>query len=112
MQGRRAGVEAGDLHQVVHQAGELHGFLADEPYGRGARTARAPRPRRPLELRETARDWQHRVEIHTAKTDHRPADAFLIRPDAHIAWASITDEPADTAVLTLRDALFRWFGTP
>jgi 2-polyprenyl-6-methoxyphenol hydroxylase-like FAD-dependent oxidoreductase len=64
------------------------------------------------ELRETARDWQHRVEIHTAKTDHRPADAFLIRPDAHIAWASTTDEPADTAVLTLRDALSRWFGTP
>ncbi|MFF2519084.1 hypothetical protein, partial [Streptomyces sp. NPDC058086] len=47
-----------------------------------------------------------------AKTDHRPADALLIRPDAHIAWAATTDEPADTAVLTLRDALSRWFGTP
>ncbi|MFF2131304.1 FAD-dependent monooxygenase [Streptomyces olivochromogenes] len=64
------------------------------------------------DLRESARAWQQRIEIHTAKTDHRPADALLIRPDAHIAWAATTDEPADTAVLTLRDALSRWFGTP
>jgi hypothetical protein len=34
------------------------------------------------DLRETARDWQHRINIHTAETDHRPADALLIRPDA------------------------------
>ena len=39
------------------------------------------------DLRETARHWQHRVDIHIAETDHRPADALLIRPDAHIAWA-------------------------
>jgi 2-polyprenyl-6-methoxyphenol hydroxylase-like FAD-dependent oxidoreductase len=64
------------------------------------------------DLRETARDWQHRVDIHTAKTDHRPADALLIRPDAHIAWAATIDEPADTAALALREALSGWFGTP
>ncbi|MGZ8614336.1 MAG: FAD-dependent monooxygenase [Actinomycetota bacterium] len=64
------------------------------------------------DLRETARDWQHRVDIHTAETDHRPGDALLIRPDAHIAWAAIIDEPTDTAAPALREALTAWFGTP
>jgi hypothetical protein len=64
------------------------------------------------DLRETARGWQDRIDIHTAETDHRPADALLIRPDAHIAWAATIDEPTDTAVLTLRQALSDWFGTP
>ena len=64
------------------------------------------------DLRETARDWQHRVNIHTAKTDHRPADALLIRPDAHIAWAAATGEPAATAAPALREALSCWFGAP
>ncbi len=64
------------------------------------------------ELREIARDWQHRVDIHTADTDHRPADALLIRPDAHIAWAASIDEPTDTAVPALREALSGWFGAP
>ena len=63
------------------------------------------------DLRETTRDWQHRVDIHTVVTDHRPADALLIRPDAHIAWAASIDEPADTAALALREALSCWFGT-
>jgi 2-polyprenyl-6-methoxyphenol hydroxylase-like FAD-dependent oxidoreductase len=63
-------------------------------------------------LRETAREWHPRIDIHTAKTDYRPADAILIRPDAHIAWAATTDEPADTAAPTLREALSYWFGTP
>jgi 2-polyprenyl-6-methoxyphenol hydroxylase-like FAD-dependent oxidoreductase len=64
------------------------------------------------DLREAARDWQHRVNIHTAETDHRPADALLIRPDAHIAWAATIDEPTDTAALALRKALSTWFGPP
>jgi 2-polyprenyl-6-methoxyphenol hydroxylase-like FAD-dependent oxidoreductase len=64
------------------------------------------------ELREVARDWRHRIDIHTAKTDQRPADALLIRPDAHIAWAATIEESVDTAALALREALFRWFGTP
>jgi glyoxylase-like metal-dependent hydrolase (beta-lactamase superfamily II) len=62
--------------------------------------------------REAARDWQPRIDIHTARTDHRPADALLIRPDAHIAWAAATGEPAGTAVPALRGALSRWFGIP
>ncbi|MFB4272347.1 FAD-dependent monooxygenase [Nonomuraea sp. GTA35] len=64
------------------------------------------------DLSETARDWQPRVDVHTAKTDDRPADALLIRPDAHIAWAAGLDEPADTAAPALREALTGWFGTP
>lgn len=64
------------------------------------------------DLRETAQDWQHRVDLHTADTDDRPADALLIRPDAHIAWAAAVDEPAETAAPALREALSGWFGAP
>jgi hypothetical protein len=64
------------------------------------------------DLREIARDWQHRVDIRTAETDQRPADALLIRPDAHIAWAATIDESTETAELGLREALSGWFGTP
>ncbi|MEV0385809.1 hypothetical protein [Nonomuraea sp. NPDC050643] len=76
------------------------------------------RPARPIlldladrpDLREVARDRRSRVEIRTAKTDQRPADALLIRPDAHIAWAATIDEPAGTASPALREALSGWFG--
>ncbi|WP_326824997.1 aromatic-ring hydroxylase C-terminal domain-containing protein [Streptosporangium sp. NBC_01756] len=63
------------------------------------------------DLREAVRDWGQRVDVHTAKTDRRPADALLIRPDAHIAWAALIDEPAGTASPALRQALSSWFGT-
>ena len=62
------------------------------------------------DLRDAARAWQHRVDIHTAGTDHRPADALLIRPDAHIAWAATTGEPAVTAAPALQEAFRIWFG--
>ena len=61
-------------------------------------------------LREIAHGWRDRVDVHTAETDDRPADALLIRPDAHIAWAADVDEPTDTAVAALREALSCWFG--
>jgi 2-polyprenyl-6-methoxyphenol hydroxylase-like FAD-dependent oxidoreductase len=64
------------------------------------------------DLRQNARDWEHRIDIHTAETDQRPADALLIRPDAHIAWAATVDEPSDSATLSQRAALSAWFGTP
>ena len=64
------------------------------------------------DLRAAAGDWQHRVDVHTATADDRPADALLIRPDAHIAWAATIGEPADTAAAGLREALGGWFGTP
>ncbi|MFF4953349.1 hypothetical protein [Streptomyces chattanoogensis] len=54
---------------------------------------------------------QH-VDIHTVKTHDRPANALLIRPDAHIAWAATIDEPADNSAPALREAPSGWFGTP
>jgi 2-polyprenyl-6-methoxyphenol hydroxylase-like FAD-dependent oxidoreductase len=64
------------------------------------------------DLREIAEDWQDRVDVHSAGTDDRPADALLIRPDVHIAWAATVDEPTDIAAPALREALSRWFGAP
>lgn len=64
------------------------------------------------DLRRAARGWRSRVDIHTAKTDDRPADAILIRPDAHIAWAAAVEESPDNAAPALREALTRWFGAP
>lgn len=81
--------------ELVHTARPVLLDLADRP-----------------DLREIARDWQHRIDIHTAKTEDRPADALLIRPDAQIAWVATIDEPADAAALALREALSYWFGTP
>lgn len=63
-------------------------------------------------LREAARDWRNRIDIHTAETDCRPADALLIRPDAVIAWAAASGESAGTAAPALRKALSCLFGTP
>ncbi|MEV6324789.1 FAD-dependent monooxygenase [Nocardia sp. NPDC051787] len=64
------------------------------------------------EFREIAREWGNRIDIRTAKTGERPADALLIRPDAHITWAATIDEAAETAAATLREALSYWFGEP
>jgi hypothetical protein len=86
---------ATSVAELMHTARPILLDLADRP-----------------DLRESARDWQDRIDIHTAETDHRPADALLIRPDAHIAWAATIDEPTDTAAVALREALSGWFGTP
>jgi hypothetical protein len=63
------------------------------------------------DLCEIARAWHPRVDIRIAETDAAPADALLIRPDAHVAWAASIDEPTDTAAPALRQALARWFGS-
>ena len=86
---------ATNVAELMHAARPVFLDLADRP-----------------DLREIAQDWQHRIDIHTAGTDHRPADALLIRPDVHIAWAATIDEPTDTAAPTLRESLSTWFGTP
>lgn len=64
------------------------------------------------ELREAARGWRHRLDVHIAGAVDRPADAVLIRPDAHIAWAATIDETGDAAASGLREALTHWFGAP
>ncbi|HEY3483093.1 MAG TPA: FAD-dependent monooxygenase [Streptomyces sp.] len=56
------------------------------------------------DLREVAAGWP-RVESVAAKTDAKPADALLIRPDGYVAWAA--DEPTADS---LRAALTAWFG--
>ncbi|MET7970936.1 FAD-dependent monooxygenase [Micromonospora sp. NPDC005305] len=91
----QTGQGATSVAELMHTARPILLDLADRP-----------------DLRDTAHNWQHRIDIHIAQTDHRPADALLIRPDAHIAWAATIDEATDTAALTLRDALFGWFGAP
>jgi len=81
--------------ELMHTARPVFLDLADRP-----------------DLRATVRDWRHRVDLHTARTDHPPADAVLIRPDACIAWAAAVGEPAGTAESALRQALSGWFGAP
>jgi hypothetical protein len=89
----RTGQGTTSVAELMHTARPILLDLADRP-----------------DLREAARDWQHRIDIRTAETDQRPADALLIRPDAYIAWVAATGEPAGTAAPALRDALCRWFG--
>ncbi|MDO9410649.1 FAD-dependent monooxygenase [Patulibacter sp.] len=62
------------------------------------------------ELHDAVAGWRGRVEVHAATTDDRPADALLVRPDAHVAWAAAVGEPGTTAVPTLRESLATWFG--
>ncbi len=64
------------------------------------------------DLRELASQWGNRVAVVSASLHERPADALLIRPDAHIAWAAAVDEPGETALPALRGALTAWFGAP
>lgn len=83
------------------------GFVADFLHtGRPVFLDLADRP----DLREVARDWEGRVDLHGAEVDERPADAMLIRPDGYIAWAATVDEPNAVAALELRDSLSHWFG--
>src|SRR6202012_1721456 len=81
--------------ELMHAARPVFLDLADRP-----------------DLRETAQDWRHRVDIRTARTDHPPADPVLIRPDAWIAWAAAPGDPSGTAEPALREALSGWLGAP
>ncbi|MEU5383359.1 FAD-dependent monooxygenase [Kitasatospora cineracea] len=66
------------------------------------------------DLRRAAADWRSRVDVRTttATAADRTADAVLVRPDAHVAWAAAVGEPADSAAPALRAALAHWFGAP
>ncbi|MFJ6434270.1 FAD-dependent monooxygenase [Streptomyces sp. NPDC091416] len=81
--------------ELMHPARPVFLDLADRP-----------------ELRQAAEQWAHRVDVRTAGTDNRPADAILIRPDARIAWAAPVGEPSDALLPSLRRALTAWFGDP
>ena len=117
-----AGTDVGSPTPGAHP---LVGTFADRPSParrpRGPQVRRvcspgppgAPRPRRPRGPAASSADpWGGRVDVVSATIDERPADALLIRPDARIAWAAATDEPGETAVPALREALTTWFGAP
>ncbi|WP_409431740.1 hypothetical protein ACJEIK_21845 [Mycobacterium sp. SMC-16] len=55
----------------------------------------------PSELCDVAAPWADRVNVIVSSQ----AEALLIRPDAHIAWAGASDAG-------LREALTYWFGDP
>lgn len=59
-----------------------------------------------------AADWADRVDHVVAEADDAPAAAFLIRPDAVIAWAAGADALDDAAAAGLRSTLAYWFGAP
>ncbi|MFC8718572.1 FAD-dependent monooxygenase [Kitasatospora sp. NPDC057198] len=66
------------------------------------------------DLRRAAAHWCSRVDVRTtaATAAGRTADAVLVRPDGHVAWAAAVGEPADRAAPALRAALAHWFGAP
>lgn len=63
-------------------------------------------------LRELAGQWVDRVDVVSATIDDRPADALLVLPDARIVWAATVDEPGETALPALGQAMTTWFGAP
>lgn len=81
--------------QLMHPARPLFLDLADRP-----------------ELRKTAERWAHRIDIHTADNAGRPADAIVIRPDGHIAWAAPVGEASALLLPALGGTLAAWFGPP
>lgn len=64
------------------------------------------------ELREVAGQWADRVGVVGAKIDDPPADALLVLPDTRIAWAAAVEEPGESALPALREALTTWLGAP
>jgi hypothetical protein len=62
------------------------------------------------DLVEAASDWTDRVDVVTATSIDRPADAVLIRPDGYVAWATAPGAPGGANAL--RQALRTWFGLP
>jgi 2-polyprenyl-6-methoxyphenol hydroxylase-like FAD-dependent oxidoreductase len=55
------------------------------------------------DVRDAVRPWADRIEAVTGATETPAADAVLVRPDGHVAWAG-------EDVGGLREAVRRWFG--
>jgi hypothetical protein len=97
-------------------AGRWMPDLALRTGDRATRVAELLRPAVPIlldlagrtDLAETAKGWTDRVEVITATTADRPADAVLVRPDGYVAWAA--DSGTARAADGLRHALQTWFG--
>ncbi len=57
------------------------------------------------DMREGVRPWSDRVDVITGAGTDALAEAILVRPDGHVAWAG-------ESVGALREAAVRWFGEP
>jgi 2-polyprenyl-6-methoxyphenol hydroxylase-like FAD-dependent oxidoreductase len=114
-----------DLRYDMRSGGPAHpmtgGWMPDLAVtsgGRATRIAELMRAARPVllnlaartDLAGEARDWAGRVDVVTAASAGRPADAVLIRPDGYVAWAAGADAPGRPRAL--RHALRTWFGEP
>jgi 2-polyprenyl-6-methoxyphenol hydroxylase-like FAD-dependent oxidoreductase len=58
-----------------------------------------------VDLTAVADGWACRVDVLSAPTPEPPADAVLVRPDGHVAWAGSNPDGLAAALLT-------WFGDP
>lgn len=92
------------LH-VGHRDPRVAGMLRN---GRPVLLDLADRPH----LRDLAGKWGDRVDVFRLPLGERPSDVLLILPDSRIAWAATVDEPDETALPALREALTTWFGAP
>ncbi|MFG1797178.1 FAD-dependent monooxygenase [Nocardia sp. NPDC049149] len=115
MAGADTRYDTGDSHRL---AGCLvPDFTLETRYGT-QRVAELLRRARPVlltfgtasDLADVAAPWGDRVDILTATATEPPATALLIRPDGYVAWATDSDDPADSD--HLRSSLARWFGSP
>jgi 2-polyprenyl-6-methoxyphenol hydroxylase-like FAD-dependent oxidoreductase len=117
MAGTDVGSPMSDAHPLVGTFATDRALHVDHEDRRFAGVLRKARPvlldlADHADLRELAGQWGGRVDVVRAKIDERPADALLILPDARIAWAATVDEPGETALPALREALTTWFGAP
>ncbi|GLW53615.1 hypothetical protein Kpho01_16260 [Kitasatospora phosalacinea] len=126
---RTAALVAGaDLRHPVPGPSDHHpmaGSFLPAPTAPGGRGTAGPAPLLPTarpvlldladraDLRRAAEGWRSRVDVRAAATTaDRAADAVLVRPDGHVAWAAAVGEPAERAAPALRAALAHWFGAP
>jgi 2-polyprenyl-6-methoxyphenol hydroxylase-like FAD-dependent oxidoreductase len=115
MAGTDVGAPASEVHPLV---GAFATDRALHVRHRDPRFAGLLRSGRPVlldlaartDLRESAGRWRDRVDVVTATVEERSADALLVRPDGLVAWAADVDEPGETAVPALRQALATWCG--
>lgn len=117
MAGTDVGSPMSDAHPLVGTFATDRALHVDHEDPRLAGVLRKGRPvlldlADHADARELAGQWRGRVDVVSATIDEPPADVLLLLPDARIAWAAMVDEPGETALPALREALTTWFGAP
>lgn len=108
--GSLPGGDAAGAHPLVgYFVPDLH-LVGENGVTRVAELMRAGRPvlldlAGRVDLVDAVAGWRDRVDVHTVRCGESPADALLVRPDAHVAWAAPAGGADD-----LRRALASWFG--